>query len=84
MNKKVYWAKSGFCRASAALLFACAALGAEALTITKVSQVTRPSGYSFTYGAEQISGITYAGGNLFYAIDDTDNKLYPIRLNINR
>jgi len=55
-----------------------------ALKVTKVSQVTRPSGYSFTYGAEQISGITYAGGNLFYAIDDTDNKLYPLELAISR
>ena len=71
-------------RVFAALLAAGMAFGAEALTVTKVSQATRPSGYSFTYGAEQISGITYAGGNLFYAIDDTDNKLYPIRLNINR
>ncbi len=49
-----------------------------ALKMTKVSQVTRPSGYNFTYGAQQISGVTYAGDNLFYAIDDTDNKLYPL------
>ena len=33
-----------------------------ALKITTVSHVTRPS--SATYGAEQISGITYAGGDL--------------------
>ena len=55
-----------------------------ALKMTKVSQVTRPSGYNFTYGAQQISGVTYAGDNLFYAIDDTDNKLYPLVLAINR
>ena len=53
-----------------------------ALKITTVSQATRPS--SATYGAEQISGITYAGGDLYYAIDDNDKKLYPITLKINR
>ena len=53
-----------------------------ALSITTVSQVTRPS--SATYGAEQISGITYAGGDLYYAVDDNDKKLYPITLKINR
>ena len=52
-----------------------------ALTITTVSQATRPS--SATYGAEQISGITYAGGDLYYAVDDNDKKLYPITLKIN-
>lgn len=55
-----------------------------ALKITTVSQATRPSGYNFTYGAKQISGVTYAGDNLFYAIDDTDNKLYPLELAISR
>ena len=53
-----------------------------ALTITTVSQATRP--FSSTYGAEQISGITYAGGDLYYAVDDNDKKLYPITLKINR
>ena len=53
-----------------------------ALKITTVSQATRPS--SATYGAEQISGITYAGGDLYYAVDDNDKKLYPITLKINR
>ncbi len=51
---------------------------AKALSVDTVSHVSRPS------GAEQISGITYAGGNLFYAVDDNDNKLYPLTLNINR
>ena len=74
--------KSSISRTSAALLFFGIAFGAEALTVTKVSQVSRPS--SSTYGAEQVSGITYAGGNLFYAVDDTDNKLYPLTLEINR
>ena len=53
---------------------------ARALTVTKVSEVTRPS--SSTYGAEQISGITWAGGNLFYTVDDNDKKLYPLTLAI--
>ncbi len=53
-----------------------------ALSITTVSQATRP--FSSTYGAEQISGITWAGGDLYYAVDDNDNKLYPITLKINR
>ena len=53
-----------------------------ALSLTKVSQVNRPS--SSTYGAEQISGITYAGGDLFYAVDDNDGKMYPLTLSINR
>ena len=53
-----------------------------ALKITTVSQATRPD--SSTYGAEQISGITYAGGDLYYAVDDNDKKLYPITLKINR
>ena len=53
-----------------------------ALSISTVSQVARPS--SATYGAEQISGITYAGGDLFYAVDDADNKLYPLSLSIDR
>ena len=61
---------------------AFAAASIEALTVTTVSHVTRPS--SSTYGAEQISGITYAGGDLYYAVDDNDNKLYPITLAINR
>ncbi len=53
-----------------------------ALKITTVSQAMRP--FSSTYGAEQISGVTYAGGDLYYAIDDNDKKLYPITLKINR
>ena len=49
------------------------------LSVTKVSQVARPT----ANGAEQISGITYAGGNLYYAVDDNDRKLYPLTLPIN-
>ena len=66
--------------ATAALLCGFAAVDANALSITTVSHVSRPS----NSGAVQISGITYAGGNLFYAVDDDDNKLYPLTLAINR
>lgn len=52
------------------------------LSIETVSHATRP--YSSMYGAEQISGITYAGGDLYYAVDDNDNKLYPVTLMIDR
>lgn len=59
-----------------------ATTGAGALTVSTVSHVGRPS--SSVYGAAQISGITYAGGDLFYAVDDNDGKLYPITLAIDR
>jgi len=50
-----------------------------ALKVTKISEVYRPS----SAGAEQISGVTWAGGSLYYAVDDNDNKLYPLTLDIN-
>ena len=73
------WLYAAVCAATTivAAFPACAALNA-----TTVSEVMRPS--SSTYGAEQISGITWAGGDLYYAVDDNDNKLYPITLKINR
>ena len=75
---------NNICKIKWAAALACGMVVSEvsALTVTTVSQVTRPS--SSTYGAEQISGITYAGGDLFYAVDDNDNKLYPLTLAINR
>lgn len=66
----------------AAAFLAILASSRAALTVTKVSEVTRPS--SSSYGAEQISGITWAGDNLYYAVDDNDVKLYPLTLAINR
>ena len=66
------------CTAALALAAILAPAASRALTVTKVSQVLRPT------GAEQISGVTYAGGNLFYAVDDNDGKLYPLTLDINR
>ena len=77
--------KSIFMHDSAIIVGAIALLmptsASAALKITTVSQATRPS--SATYGAEQISGVTYAGGDLYYAVDDNDVKLYPITLKIN-
>lgn len=61
----------------ATLLVALPLCANAALKITTASQVTRPT------GAEQISGITWAGDNLYYAVDDNDKKLYPLTLNIN-
>ena len=68
------WLYAAVCAATTivAAFPACATLNA-----TTVSEVMRPS--SSTYGAEQISGITWAGGDLYYAVDDNDNKLYPFR-----
>ena len=51
---------------------------AVALTLTKVSEAVRPT----SAVGEQISGITWAGGELYYAVDDNDNKLYPLTLHI--
>ena len=53
-----------------------------ALKVTKVTQVERPS--SATYGAEQINGIAYAGGDLYYTVEGNDNKLYQLTLSIYR
>ncbi|MBO6167829.1 MAG: esterase-like activity of phytase family protein [Kiritimatiellae bacterium] len=48
------------------------------LKINTVSQVLRPN----TGTAVEISGITWAGGDLYYAVDDKDKKLYPLTLKI--
>ncbi len=66
----------------AAILCGLVAVNAYALKVTKVSEVNRPS--ASQYGAEQASGMTWAGGDLYYAIDDNDKKLYPITLAIDR
>ncbi len=65
---------------TAALATAMTASTAFALSVAKVSEATRPS---FTEAA-QISGVTWAGGDLYYAVDDYDNKLYPLTLAIDR
>ena len=54
-------------------------LAAHAISVTKGSVYTRPSGATYP---DPLSGITYAGGNLYYAVDDNDKKLYPLTLAI--
>ena len=46
---------------------------------TKVSDMLRP----WDTGKE-LSGITWAGGDLYYAVDDADTRLYPLVLPIDR
>ena len=70
--------KSGTVSLIAAAIAAGSISSAATLSVTAKSQVTRPS------GAEQISGVTWAGGDLYYAVDDYDNKLYPLTLSISR
>lgn len=60
----------------AVLLASVVAQGNVALQ--KVSEAYRPT----SSVAEQISGISWAGGNLFYTVDDNDNKLYPLTIAI--
>ena len=50
-----------------------------ALSIEKISEVSRPS----SAVASEISGIAWAGGTLYYAVDDADKKLYSLTLDIN-
>lgn len=61
--------------ALATLLAASAVRGASSLSLSEVSTVTRSSS-----SAVEISGITWAGGNLYYAVDDNDKKLYPLTI----
>ena len=51
----------------------------QALTLTKIAEFTRPSS-----PGEQASGITWAGENQYYVIDDNDKTLYPMTINIDR
>lgn len=50
-----------------------------ALSIARISEVYRPS----SAVASEISGVAWAGGNLYYAVDDADKKLYQLTLDIN-
>ncbi len=52
--------------------------GSAALSIEKISEVYRPS----SSVAAEISGIAWAGGTLYYAVDDADKMLYPLTLGI--
>jgi len=66
--------------ATAAILCGLATADASELRIAFKSEKLRPLGDE--HEAREISGITYAGGNLYYAIDDADKKLYPITIAI--
>lgn len=63
-----------------AILCGLATVNAGELTITDVSHVLRPN----EAGGVQISGVTYAGGDMYYAVDDADNNMYPLTLAIDR
>ena len=52
----------------------CAAAG---LTATKVTEVTRTWD-----SARETSGITWAGGDTYYAVDDRDNRLYKLAIEL--
>lgn len=71
MNGKV----NAFAVAALCAAFTASHAGAV-LVASKVSQVDRPT----TSVAVEVSGITYAGGNLYYAVDDADKKLYPLTI----
>lgn len=61
-------------------LAATFAAGASfALSLSKVNEFTRPS-----RTPEGLSGITYAGGNGYYAVNDQDGSLYPLTIEIDR
>lgn len=51
-----------------------------ALNASKVSEVWR----SDLTNAVEISGVTWAGGDRYYAVDDADRKLYPLVIEIDR
>lgn len=51
-----------------------------ALALTQVSEVERNS----TSSNLQSSGITWAGGNTYYVVEDTVTNLIPVTINVNR
>jgi len=57
-----------------------------ALTATKISQITREGSKLSGHVAVELSGITYAGGNLFYTVDDSTytTNMYPMTIEINK
>lgn len=64
--------------AIAAILCGLATVNASELKVAFKSHIIRPLGDERE--AMEVSGITYAGGNLYYAIDDADKKLYPLTI----
>ncbi|MBR1837650.1 MAG: esterase-like activity of phytase family protein [Kiritimatiellae bacterium] len=66
------------------LASAVAAVPASAaLKAVKVSEVSRPS-RSGIDGNIQTSGLTYAGGDLYYAVDDDSTNICPVVISVNR
>ena len=57
-----------------AALLAALRVAAATPSLTRVAEVTRPVGS----GAVEASGITWAGGDLYYVVDNGDGRLYPI------
>src|SRR4051812_1175119 len=53
----------------------------RAVVITPVGNVVFPAVPSST--ASEFSGMTYLGGNSYYAISDNDNLLYPLTIGLN-
>ena len=71
--------KTPFVAAIFAILVA-AMSSAATLTVEQRTRALRP----ISDGAVEISGITWAGGDLYYAVDDDDGRLYPLTIAINR
>ena len=66
------------------LASAVAAVSASAaLKAVNVSEVSRPS-KSGIDGNIQTSGLTYAGGDLYYAVDDDSTNICPVVISVNR
>ena len=62
----------------AAALAALRVAAAVPPSLARVSEVTRQT----ADGAIEASGITWAGGNLYYVVDDKDHRLYPVTIEL--
>ena len=65
---------------AAVLGAAVAAVAAPTLTVTDVGSFSLPSG---TSGADELSGLTWAGGSSYYAVSDSAATLYGLTVNLN-
>ena len=54
--------------------------GSAAVILTDVGQWTLPAGPS---GATELSGISWAGGNQYYAVSDANQTVYPLTITLN-
>ncbi len=55
--------------------------GQHDLSIVDVGRIDLPSGSS---GAGELSGLTWAGGDLYYAVSDSNRIVYPLSIELNR